>query len=192
MNLIVGISGATGAIYGIRLLEVLAKIPDVEAHLVISDAAKRTIEHETGWTVPRVGALAPYIYDNQDIGARISSGSFQTLGMVVIPCSMKTMSSIGISYNANLLTRAADVTLKERRRLVLVVRETPLHSGHLRQMAELSDRGVVILPPMPAFYCLPDTINDIVDQTVGKVLDQFHIEHKLFERWEGITAISTD
>jgi 4-hydroxy-3-polyprenylbenzoate decarboxylase len=192
MNLIVGMSGATGAIYGIRLLEVLAKIPDVKAHLVISDAAKRTIEHETNWTVAQVEALTPYIYDNQDIGARISSGSFQTLGMVVIPCSMKTMSSIGISYNANLLTRAADVTLKERRRLVLVVRETPLHSGHLRQMAELSDRGVIILPPMPAFYCLPDTIGDIVDQTVGKILDQFHIEHKLFDRWEGISAISTD
>jgi 4-hydroxy-3-polyprenylbenzoate decarboxylase len=192
MNLIVGLSGATGAIYGIRLLEVLSKMPDIETHVVISDAAKCTIEEETSWTVPQVEALASYAYGNQNIGARISSGSFETAGMVVIPCSIKTMSSIAISYNANLLTRAADVILKEKRRLVLVVRETPLHLGHLRSMAQLAEMGVVILPPVPAFYPHPKTIDDIVNQTVGKVLDQFYIEHKLFERWKGLRAPATE
>ena len=186
MRLIVGLSGATGAIYGIRILEVLSNIPDIETHLVISEAGKETIERETTWTVAEVEALASYVHDNQDIGASISSGSFETEGMVIIPCSIKTMSSIASSYNANLMTRAADVTLKEKRKLVLVVRETPLHLGHLRRMAEVAEIGAVILPPMPAFYHYPKVIDDIINQTVGKVLDQFHIKHNLFERWKGL------
>ena len=192
MKLIVGISGATGAIYGIRLLEVLNKTPQVETHLVITEPARQTITEETGWTISQVESLASHVYDNQDIGAAISSGSFDTEGMVVCPCSIKTMSSIVISYNNNLLVRAADVTLKERRRLVLVVRETPLHSGHLRSMAELSDRGAIILPPMPAFYHHPESIDDIINQTVGKVLDQFKIKHHLFDRWKGLREVVGD
>ncbi len=186
MKLIVGLSGATGIIYGIRLLEVVNKLPDIETHLVISKAAKEMIEHETDRTVAQVEALASHLYDNQDVGAAISSGSFETAGMVIIPCSIKTMSSIAISYNANLMTRAADVTLKEKRKLVLVVRETPLHLGHLRRMADLAETGAVILPPMPAFYHNPKVIDDIINQTVGKVLDQFKIKHSLFERWKGL------
>jgi 4-hydroxy-3-polyprenylbenzoate decarboxylase len=188
VKLIVGLAGATGAIYGIRILEVLSNLPDIETHLVISEAAKETIERETNWTVAEVEALASYVYDNRDIGASISSGSFETEGMVIIPCSIKTMSSIASSYNANLMTRAADVTLKEKRKLVLVVRETPLHLGHLRRMAEVAEIGAVILPPMPAFYHYPKVIDDIINQTVGKVLDQFKIKHSLFERWKGLRA----
>ncbi len=187
-RLIVGISGATGAIYGIRLLEVLNKTPQVETHLIISEPAKQIIAEETGWAISQVESLASYVYNNQDIGARISSGSFETEGMVICPCSIKTMSSIVMSYNNNLTVRAADVTLKERKRLVLVVRETPLHSGHLKSMAELSERGTIILPPMPAFYHNPKTIDDIVNQTVGRILDQFKIKHHLFERWKGLRA----
>jgi 4-hydroxy-3-polyprenylbenzoate decarboxylase len=188
VKLIVGLAGATGAIYGIRILEVLSNLSDIETHLVISEAGKETIERETSWTVAEVEALASYVYDNQDIGASISSGSFETEGMVIIPCSIKTMSSIASSYNANLMTRAADVTLKEKRKLVLVVRETPLHLGHLRRMAEVAEIGAVILPPMPAFYHYPKVIDDIINQTVGKVLDQFQIKHSLFERWKGLRA----
>ena len=158
----------------------------METHLIISEAAKQIIAGETGWAIPQVESLASYVYDTQDIGAGISSGSFETEGMVICPCSVKTMSAIVMSFNDNLLIRAADVTLKERRRLVLVVRETPLHSGHLKSMAELSERGVIILPPMPAFYHCPKTIDDLVNQTVGKILDQFKIEHHLFERWKGL------
>jgi 4-hydroxy-3-polyprenylbenzoate decarboxylase len=186
VKLIVGLSGATGIIYGVRILEVLHKLPDIETHLVISQAAKEMIKQETSWTLAQVEALASYIHDNRDIGASISSGSFETEGMVIIPCSIKTMSSIAGSYNANLMTRAADVTLKEKRKLVLVVRETPLHLGHLRRMAELAEIGAVILPPMPAFYHYPKVIDDIINQTVGKVLDQFRIKHSLFERWKGL------
>jgi 4-hydroxy-3-polyprenylbenzoate decarboxylase len=188
VRLIVGLSGATGAIYGIRILEVLSTLSDIETHVVISEAAKETIDRETDWTVAQVEALASYVYDNQDIGAAISSGSFETEGMVIIPCSMKTMSAIANSYNANLMTRAADVTLKEKRKLVLVVRETPLHLGHLRKLAELAEIGAVILPPMPAFYHYPKVIDDIINQTVGKVLDQFQVKHTLFERWKGLRA----
>lgn len=189
MKLVVGLCGATGIIYGIRLLQLLSEMPNIEAHLIVSKPAMITLESETRWTLSQVEALASYSYDNEDIGARISSGSFKTEGMVVIPCSMKTMSSIANSYNYNLMTRAADVMLKEGRRLVLVVRETPLHLGHLRTMASLAERGAVILPPMPAFYHNPKTIEDIVDQTVGKALDQFQIEHNCFRRWEGTGAV---
>ena len=181
-RLIVGISGATGAIYGIRLLEVLAK-SNVDTHLVITEAAQNTILMETDWKVEKVKSLAKVTYDIQDIGANLASGSFESEGMVVIPCSIKSLSAITNSFNVNLLIRAADVAIKEKRRLVLVVRETPLHKGHLTLMMNLADMGVIILPPIPAFYHHPKTIDDLVNHTVGKVLDLFGIDHHLFERW---------
>lgn len=190
MKLVVGISGATGAIYGIRLLEVLRNVPDMESHLVISDAARRTIEHETDWTMQEVQALSTEVYDNADIGAAIASGSFRVDGMVVAPCSIKTMSALANSYNTNLMTRAGDVTLKERRPLVLVVRETPLHYGHLKQMLDLALMGAILLPPVPAYYHKPKTLDDIINHTVGKILDCFRIEHHLFMRWRGMPAPS--
>jgi 4-hydroxy-3-polyprenylbenzoate decarboxylase len=185
-RLIVGISGASAAIYGIRLLEVLRET-DVETHLVISSAAKKIILMETDFQVEEVEAMADHVYDIDDIGAAIASGSFKTDGMVIIPCSMKSLSAIANSYGANLLLRAADVTLKERRRLVVVVRETPLHRGHLQLMLRLTEMGAIIFPPLPAFYHRPKTVEDIVDHTVGRVLDLFGIEHALFERWSGST-----
>jgi 4-hydroxy-3-polyprenylbenzoate decarboxylase len=181
-RLVVGMSGATGAIYGIRLLEVLSKL-DVEAHLVISEAAQKTIRMETPWTVKQVKALAHTCYDTRDVGANIASGSFLNQGMVVIPCAIKTLSGIANSYNDNLLVRAADVTIKEKRKLVIVARETPFHKGHLKLMMEAADLGAIILPPVPAFYCLPQTIDDLINHLVGKVLDMFGIEHNLFHRW---------
>jgi 4-hydroxy-3-polyprenylbenzoate decarboxylase len=181
-RLIVGISGATGAVYGIRLLEVLAK-SNVETHLVITEAAQKTILMETDWTVEKVKSLAKVVYDIQDIGADIASGSFQSEGMVVIPCSIKSLSAIANSFNVNLLIRAADVTLKERHKLVLVVRETPLHQGHLNLMFRVTEMGATLLPPIPAFYFHPKTIDDLINHTVGKVLDLFGIDHHLFERW---------
>ncbi len=181
-RLIIGMSGATGAIYGIRLLEVLSKL-DIETHLVISEAAQKTIGMETPWNVKQVKSLAHTCYDNRNIGANIASGSFLNEGMVVIPCAIKTLSGIANSYNDNLLVRAADVTIKEKRKLVIVARETPFHKGHLRLMMQAADLGATILPPVPAFYCLPQTIDDIINHLVGKVLDIFHIEHNLFHRW---------
>lgn len=181
-RLVIGMSGATGAIYGIRLLETLADT-DIEAHLVISDAARKTITMETSWSVDEVVALAHTCYDIRDIGANIASGSFLAEGMVVIPCAMKTLSGIAHSYNDNLLVRAADVNLKEKRKLVIVARETPFHRGHLNLMLQLCDMGATILPPLPAFYCLPQTLDDIINHLVGKVLDMFHIENRLFNRW---------
>jgi 4-hydroxy-3-polyprenylbenzoate decarboxylase len=181
-RLVVGISGATGAIYGIRLLEFLSK-SDVETHLVVSTSAEKTIRMETNWTLAQVKALASVTYDMEDVGADISSGSFHAEGMVVIPCSIKSLSAIANSYNENLLIRAADVTLKERRKLVLVVRETPLHRGHLSLMLNVAEAGGVILPPIPAFYFLPKTMDDIINHTVGRVLDVFNIDHSLFNRW---------
>ena len=181
-RLIVGISGATGAIYGIRLLEVLAK-SNVETHLVITEAAQKTILMETDWKVEKVKSLAKVVYDIQDIGANIASGSFQSEGMVVIPCSIKSLSAIANSFNVNLLIRAADVTLKERHKLALVVRETPLHKGHLDLMLRVTDMGATLLPPIPAFYFYPKTIDDLINHTVGKVLDLLGINHHLFERW---------
>lgn len=181
-RLIVGISGATGAVYGIRLLEVLAK-SNVETHLIITEAAQKTILMETDWTVEKVKSLAKVVYDIQDIGADIASGSFQSEGMVVIPCSIKSLSAIANSFNVNLLIRAADVTLKERHKLVLVVRETPLHQGHLNLMFRVAEMGATLLPPIPAFYFHPKTIDDLINHTVGKVLDLFGIDHHLFERW---------
>ncbi len=187
-KLIVGLSGASGVIYGIRLLEVLRDIPEVETHLILSKGAEVTLRLETQYNADDVKALANVVYDPENLAAAVSSGSFRVMGMVVIPCSMKSLAQIALSLNDNLLTRAADVTLKERRKLVLVPRETPLHLGHLRHMVSLAEMGAVILPPAPSFYHAPKTIMDLIDQTVGKVLDQFGIGHGLFRRWGGDDA----
>ncbi len=190
MKIIVGISGSTGAIYGIRLLEVLATHAEVETHLIVSNPAKQTILLETDYSIERVEALADHVYRINDIAAAPASGSFKTDGMIVIPCSMKTLSAIANSYDENLLARAADVTLKERRRLVLVARETPLHLGHLRLMTQVVEMGALLMPPMPAYYHRPKTIDDIVNQTVGRALDALGVqEEKLFERWNGPEAV---
>ena len=182
-RLIVGMAGASGAIYGIRLLEVLRGRPEVETHLVITKPAERTIAEETSFRVADVREMASKVHPLTDIGASIASGSFRTAGMVVIPCSIHTVSAIAYCQSDNLLTRAADVVLKERRKLVLVVRETPLHPGHLKAMLAAAEAGAVILPPVPAFYSQPKTVEDIVDHTVGRVLDQFEIAHDLVRRW---------
>ena len=185
--LIVGITGASGAIYGIRLLEVLSFIKNVETHLIVSEPAEAIIKYETGRSIEDVKQLASFSYDIRDIGTQIASGSFKTDGMIVAPCTVKTMSAIANSYSENLLIRVGDVTLKEKRQLLLLVRETPLHIGHLRNMERLCEMGAIIMPPAPAFYHKPQTIQDIVDHTVGKMLDIFGIEHTLFQRWSGIT-----
>jgi 4-hydroxy-3-polyprenylbenzoate decarboxylase len=184
-RLIVAISGASGAVYGIRLLQALASHTEVETHLIISGPAKRIIQHETDFQIDQVEALATHAYDVNEIGAAIASGSFKTAGMVIIPCSIKTLSAVANCYADNLITRAADVTLKERRTLVVSPRETPLHAGHLRLMLNLAMTGAVILPPMPAFYYLPQTLDDIIDHTVGHVLEQFGIAHSLTPEWQG-------
>jgi 4-hydroxy-3-polyprenylbenzoate decarboxylase len=184
--LVVGITGASGAIYGIRLLEVLSSTKNVETHLIVSAPAEAIIKYETDRSVEDVKRLASFSYDIGDIGARISSGSFQTDGMVVAPCTVKTMSAIANSYSENLLIRVGDVTLKERRPLLLLVRETPLHIGHLRNMERLCEMGAIIMPPAPAFYHKPQTVQDIVDHTVGRMLDLFGIAHSLFQRWPGM------
>jgi 4-hydroxy-3-polyprenylbenzoate decarboxylase len=181
-KLIVGISGATGAIYGIRLLEILSK-SKVETHLIITEAAEQTIRMETDWKIEDIKSLAKVPYDIRNLGGDISSGSFLSEGMVIIPCSMKSLSGIAHSFNENLLIRAADVTLKERRKLVLVVRETPLHLGHIELMLQASRMGAILLPPVPAFYFHPKTIDDLINHTVGKVLDLFGMNHHLFNRW---------
>jgi len=181
-RVIVGISGASGVIHGIRLLETLRSLA-IESHLVMSQAAELTLAHETDLKVADVRGLATVAYRVGDVGAAISSGSFQTLGMVVAPCSVRTMSEIATGVTSNLLTRAADVTLKERRRLVLMVRETPLHLGHLRTMATLAEMGAVIAPPVPAMYIRPASVDDLVDHTVGRVLDLFGIDSGRVRRW---------
>ena len=187
-RLIVGISGASGVIYGVRALEVLKAIPDIETHLVLSAAAKRTLVEETDRTVESVEALADVVHGHRDIGAAIASGSFRTEGMLVAPCSIKTLSGIAHCYSDNLLTRAADVCLKERRPLVLMVREMPLHPGHIELMAAAARNGAVIAPPVPAFYNRPATVDDIVNHSVGKALDLFGIGHQLFKRWKETVA----
>ncbi len=181
-KLIVGISGATGAIYGIRLLEVLSK-SEVETHLVITEAAERTILMETDWKVEEVKSLATVSHDIKNLGADIASGSFLSEGMVILPCSIRSLSGVANSYNENLLIRTADVMLKERRKLVLCVRETPLHQGHLELMLRASQMGAILLPPVPAFYFHPKTLDDLINHTIGKVLDLFGINHHLFNRW---------
>ena len=182
-RLIVGVSGASGSAYAYRALQVLRDCKDIETHLVVSRQAARTIELETDKSVKDFEALADTVYDHDDLAAAISSGSFITEGMLVAPCSMGSASAIAYSLNANLLVRAADVCLKERRKLVLMVRETPLHTGHLRTLTQLSEIGAVIMPPLPALYAHPKSVDDIIAHGVGKALDQFGIEHKLFERW---------
>ena len=188
MVLVIGITGASGVIYGIRLLEVLSAEKDIETHLIISEAGEKNMRYETGWKIEDVKALADFSYDVNDIEARLASGSFRRDGMIIAPCTVKTMSALANSYTENLLIRAGDVTLKERKRLVLLVRETPLHLGHLRNMERLSEMGAIIMPPVPAFYHRPETIEDIIDHTVGKVLDILDIGHNLFQRWSGLPS----
>jgi 4-hydroxy-3-polyprenylbenzoate decarboxylase len=187
MVLVVAITGSTGVIYGIRLLEVLSTMKEIETHLIISKAGELAIKYETSWKLEDIHELADFWYDNTDIGARISSGSFRRDGMIVAPCTVKTMSALANSYCENLIVRAGDVALKERKKLVLLVRETPLHLGHIRNMERLTEMGAIIMPPAPAFYHKPETIQDIVDHTIGKMLDLFNIEHSLFRRWNGFT-----
>jgi 4-hydroxy-3-polyprenylbenzoate decarboxylase len=175
-------SGASGAAYGVKLLEVLRELGYV-THLVASDAAKRTLTYETARKWSEVTALASVVHNIDDVGASIASGSFQNLGMVIIPCSVRTAAAVAYCNADNLLTRAADVVLKERRRLVLVLRETPLHLGHLRMLTVAAEAGAVIMPPVPAFYVRPKTLDDIVTHTVGRVLDHLGIEHDLLQRW---------
>lgn len=186
-KIIIGMSGASGVVYGIRLLEVLRGLDDVETYLVMSTAAATTIGLETEQTPEQVKALADVVYRFKDIAAAIASGSFKTYGMIVAPCSMKTLAGIANSFSDNLLLRAADVVLKDRRRLILVARETPLHLGHLRLMTQVTEMGAIVAPPMPAFYHKPQTIDDIVNQTVNRVLDLAEIElpQDLFIRWQG-------
>jgi 4-hydroxy-3-polyprenylbenzoate decarboxylase len=183
-RLIVGISGASGTVYGIRMLELL-RGSDIETHLVMSKSAELTLAYETDLKTKDIRALATVNHPNSDIGATISSGSFPTMGMVVAPCSIKTMSEIATGVTSSLLSRAADVVLKERRRLVLAVRETPLHGGHLRTMTQLSDMGAIIAPIVPAFYNRPKSIDDIINHTVGRLLDLFGIDTKAVKRWQG-------
>ena len=187
-KIIIGISGASGTIYGVRLLETLKNYQEIETHLVISDIAKEIILHENGRDPDEILSLADIIHPITNLGAAISSGSFLTEGMIIAPCSVKSLSGIANSYNDNLLVRAADVCLKERRKLIIVLRETPLHLGHLELMARVTRYGATVLPPMPSFYHNPKTIDDIVNQTVGKVLDNFGIEHNLFKRWKSEEA----
>ncbi len=181
-RIIIGISGASGVIYGIRLLEVLQHT-DIETHLVMTPSARVTLKHETDLSVKQVKALADYSYAEGDIGGSISSGSFKTMGMIVAPCSVRSMSDIANSSTGNLLTRAADVILKERKRLVLMLRETPLHHGHIKNMLAVSECGAIIAPPVPAFYIRPQSIDDIINQSVGRVLDLFDIDAGVVKRW---------
>lgn len=181
-RLIIGISGASGAAYAVRTLEILREM-EVETHLVVSQAGRMTVNYETGMDYADIAALANHTYGAKDVGAPISSGSFKTLGMLVVPCSMKTLSEVATGVTGGLLSRAADVVLKERRRLVLMVRETPLHTGHLRAMTAASENGAIIYPPVPAFYSEPKTIEELVDQTVGRALDLFGLDAPQTKRW---------
>jgi flavin prenyltransferase len=186
-RLVVGITGASGVILGIHMLEVLQQAP-IETHLVLSPAARATISQETEWKISDVLALASMVHNHADIGAPIASGSFRTLGMVIIPCSVKTLSAVANSYAEDLISRSADVTLKEGRPLLLVVRETPLHRGHLRLMNLASEAGAVIFPPVPAFYARPQNLDDFINNTVGRVLARMGIENDLFREWRGMGA----
>ena len=183
-KLIVGISGATGAIYGVRMLDILSRIEDIETHLVLTRAGRMTIQVETPYSVKDVEAMADVVHDVNNVGASISSGSFRTEGMVIAPCSMKSMGGIAHSLGGDLLVRAADVVLKERKKLVLVVRETPLHLGHLEAMVSLTRMGAIIFPPVPAFYHRPKTLDEVINQTATRILDQFDIDVSLFHRWD--------
>lgn len=185
-RVVVGISGASGVIYGIRLLETLRQDPAIETHLVLTASARITIAQETSWSISQVEALADVVHRPENIGASIASGSFITRGMVIVPCSIKSLSAVAHSYASDLLVRAADVTLKEGRPLVLVVRETPLHLGHLRLMVQAAEQGAVILPPVPGFYSHPETLDDIVNETVGRILLRLGIDNALTFEWLGL------
>jgi flavin prenyltransferase len=187
-RLVVGMSGASGQIYGIRLLEILREAPDVETHLVMSQAARLTIPHETDLAPSEVEALADVVYHPKDVGAAIASGSFETAGMIVVPCSIKSLSAIAYSFHAELLSRSADVQLKEGRPVLLMVRETPLHLGHLDLMRQAARNGCVIFPPAPAFYSRPTTLDDMVDETVGRMLARIGFPNDLYHRWRGLRA----
>ena len=190
-RLIIAITGASGAVYGVRLLQVLKQLPNWESHLVMSSSGAMTATHELGMKRSEIEELADVVHNVRDIGATISSGSFKTAGMVIAPCSMRTLASVAHGMSDNLVSRAADVALKERRRVVLLVRETPLNLAHLRNMTAVTEMGALICPPVPAFYNLPRTIDDIVNHTAGRVLDLFDVEHEgLLKRWEGIKASS--
>jgi 4-hydroxy-3-polyprenylbenzoate decarboxylase len=184
-RLIVGMSGSSGVIYGIRMLEMLVNNPEIETHLIMSQAARMNVGIETDWKAEDVEALADVVHNNKNIGASVASGSFKTAGMVVVPCSMKTLSGIASSYADNLIIRAADVVLKERRRLVIMPRESPLHSGHCELMLKASQLGAIICPPSPAFYSMPKTVDDIISHSVARILDLFDIETESLERWQG-------
>jgi 4-hydroxy-3-polyprenylbenzoate decarboxylase len=190
-RMIVAITGASGVIYGIRALEILARLPEYETHLILSPSAIRTMREETDWSPDDVKALAHEVHSYRDIGASISSGSYKTVGMLVAPCSIKTLSGIATSYNDELIVRAADVCLKERRRVVLMLRETPLHAGHIALMDQATRNGAIIMPPVPAFYHRPQTVDDIVNQSVGRALDLFDIDPKIVKRWRGEQADGT-
>lgn len=183
-RIIVGLTGASGVIYGIRALQLLRELPDVETHAIISPSALVTAQTETEMTADEIKALPDVLHSFKDIGAAVSSGSFRTAGMLVAPCSIKTLSGIANSYAEQLIVRAADVCLKERRRVVLMLRETPLHAGHIDLMAQATRAGAIIMPPVPAFYAQPRTIDDIVNQSVGRALDLFDIELPLVRRWK--------
>ena len=185
-RLIVGISGASGVVYGIRLLQVLRQGGEIETHLVLSAAARATIAQETNWKVSEVEALASVVHNPNDIGASIASGSFSTMGMVIVPCSIKTLSAVATCYSADLISRAADVCLKEGRPLILGVRETPLHTGHLRLMTQAAQNGAVIMPPVPAFYGNPSTLDEIIDGTIGRILLRLGIDNDLYTKWKGM------
>ncbi len=187
-RLVIGITGASGVILGIRLLQVVREAHLAETHLVLSAAAKATIAQETDWKVSDVEALANAAYDTRDVGATIASGSFLTAGMVIIPCSVKTLSAVANSYSADLVARAADVTLKEGRPLILVFRETPLHLGHIKLMERAAEIGAVMMPPVPAFYAHPQTIEQVVDNTVGRVLLRLGMENELYLKWAGMKS----
>jgi flavin prenyltransferase len=188
-RIIVAITGASGAIYGIRALELLKAVPDVESHVILTSSAQRTISHETDYRPDDVRGLADHHYHPRDVGAAVSSGSFVTTGMLVAPCSVKTLSGIANCYNDELVVRAADVCLKERRRLVLMLRETPFHAGHIDLMARATASGAIIMPPVPAFYALPSSLADVVDQTVSRALELLDIVIPGIKRWDGSSVV---
>lgn len=188
MRLIIGMSGASGAIYGIRLLEILKDIPEVETHLVMTASARLNVRAESDRDLQSITSLADEVHNNRNVGASIASGSFKTAGMIITPCSMKTLSGVVHSYADNLLLRAADVVLKEHRRLVIAPRESPLHTGHCKLLYEASKLGIIIAPPMPAMYNRPETIDDIVNHSVGRMLDLFDIDSGVMKRWQGLTG----
>jgi len=185
-RLIVGISGASGVVYGIRLLQVLRQGGEIETHLVLSAAARVTIAQETNWKVSEVEALASVVHNPNDIGASIASGSFSTMGMVIVPCSIKTLSAVATCYSADLMSRAADVCLKEGRPLILCVRESPLHVGHLRLMTQAAENGAIIMPPVPALYGNPSSLDEIIDGTIGRILLRLGIDNELYTQWKGM------